>query len=246
VDAGYIDACRPFPQFAEANDVQNQICHPFLSESKTYYLGDTGWLDKGPVSILNPLNALHQAMGSEECAINVFSLICNSLFRECKEVNNPETGETRWLPSLLCQSECENYRSKWDECVAAIELDTTSKEAFKSQMLEIVTNFGTTFGMFLGREMPAPEGQDSRNPFQPLSCNIGGGNLASIAVEDYARASLLGAYESVALTSFGRMFSDFPVGLATEKLYPESSVVYRDEADGQPEIGQGAPESGCA
>ena len=57
---------------------------------------------RSPVSLIAPLFQ------------NIMQVLCDAMFRQCVQV-----GED-WFPSLMCRSECEVRKAKWDECVASI------------------------------------------------------------------------------------------------------------------------------
>jgi hypothetical protein len=67
------------------------------------------------------------------CVQNAMSILCSAAFRECREVSPGQ-----WLPSLLCQAECDRRRSIWNECVATIQGDGVAKAAFHDAMIEMV------------------------------------------------------------------------------------------------------------
>ncbi len=72
------------------------------------------------------------------CASNVVSLICESVFRECVPVNDKLHGGTRWLPSLLCRSECDKHWETWNKCVADLNADPEGQTYFNTQMQSLV------------------------------------------------------------------------------------------------------------
>jgi hypothetical protein len=74
------------------------------------------------------------------CAANVAAMVCHTAFKECTEVvdaNHP-TG-SRWVPSLLCRSECERHHALWEQCVGDLRTDADAKETFDTQMLALVS-----------------------------------------------------------------------------------------------------------
>ncbi len=73
------------------------------------------------------------------CASNVVSLVCHTVFRECVAVNDKlRGGETRWLPSLLCRSECDKHWETWNKCVADLNADPEEQTLFNTQMQSLV------------------------------------------------------------------------------------------------------------
>ncbi len=79
----------------------------------------------------------HSAM-NPTCASNVVSLICHTVFRECVPVNDKLNGGTRWLPSLLCRSECRKHWETWNKCVADLNADPEGQNNFQTQMQSVV------------------------------------------------------------------------------------------------------------
>jgi hypothetical protein len=72
------------------------------------------------------------------CASNVVSLLCHASFRECVPVNDKLNGGTRWLPSLLCRSECDKHWETWNKCVADLNADPEEQKQFNTQMRSLV------------------------------------------------------------------------------------------------------------
>jgi hypothetical protein len=72
------------------------------------------------------------------CASNVVSLMCHTFFRECAPVNDKLNGGIRWLPSLLCRSECDKHWETWNKCVADLNADPEGKNYFKTQVQSLV------------------------------------------------------------------------------------------------------------
>ena len=72
------------------------------------------------------------------CAANVVSLICHTWFKECKQVVDLTNGSKKWLPSLLCRSECERHWETWSTCLANLEKEPDAKDNFDLQMQDLV------------------------------------------------------------------------------------------------------------
>jgi hypothetical protein len=53
-------------------------------------------------------------------------------------VNDKLNGGTRWLPSLLCRSECEKHWETWNKCVADLNADPEGHTYFNTQMQSLV------------------------------------------------------------------------------------------------------------
>jgi hypothetical protein len=74
------------------------------------------------------------------CTSNAMSLMCQTTFKACKAVEDAATGTQRWLPSLLCRSECDKHLEVWDKCLGDLEKEPDAKRAFDTQMLAVVSN----------------------------------------------------------------------------------------------------------
>ena len=72
------------------------------------------------------------------CASNVLSLMCHTIFKECKSVDDATTGTQMWLPSLLCRSECDRHLEAWNTCLDDLEKEPDAKRSFDAQMLALV------------------------------------------------------------------------------------------------------------
>ncbi len=72
------------------------------------------------------------------CASNVVSLVCHATFKECVPVNDKLNGGTRWLPSLLCRSECNKHWETWNKCIAGLNADPEGQNYFQTQMQSLV------------------------------------------------------------------------------------------------------------
>ena len=75
---------------------------------------------------------------SPTCASNVVSLFCHASFKECVPVNDKLNGGTRWLPSLLCRSECDKHMETWNKCVVDLNADPEGQTYFQTQMQSLV------------------------------------------------------------------------------------------------------------
>ena len=80
------------------------------------------------------------------CAANVVAMMCHAAFKECTEVVDAShpTG-LRWVPSLLCRSECERHHALWERCVDDLRTDPDAKETFDTQMLALVSLTASNF-----------------------------------------------------------------------------------------------------
>ncbi len=72
------------------------------------------------------------------CASNVISLLCHSIFKECVRVQDASSRGELWLPSLLCRGACNKHREIWTQCLIDMELDLAAKSNFDNQMLSLV------------------------------------------------------------------------------------------------------------
>jgi hypothetical protein len=135
--------CR---QFATFDDKVLESCHPYLTNTSTYYLVGTEGLDAStyegqgngfPFSLLTQVANIVKSSMNPKCTSNVMSSVCQAAFKECRQVED-ETGQELWLPSLLCKNECERKKTIWDKCILEIETDPTTKEAFDIQMGSMV------------------------------------------------------------------------------------------------------------
>jgi hypothetical protein len=165
------------------------------------------------------------------CAANVVSLICHSVFRECKQVQDKVNGIPFWLPSLLCRSECEQHWETWNTCLDNLEQDQKAKVHFDKQMLNLVFTFVPRFLRDQIRE------EDIYGPFRLLECDSPGTtNALSLFDEDYWTATFWGQFPAnsgnifeiaVAKTNYNSQISWlFPPNMETTFLYPEVSSKY--------------------
>jgi hypothetical protein len=225
VDITCYHQCRKFDTF---DDKVLESCHPYLRNTSTYYLADVAWLDDidGPpgFSIISQFANIFHAVMNDNCAVNVVAHICHGIFKECKEVEDVETGLSMYLPSLLCRDECDTRLAKWDSCVAQIGTDAPSKANFDTQMQEIATTMGfATLLMHPGGIPLGPTGVP--DPFRMLACDAPGGDLDAIAPEDSAISLALGQYPFPE-SYWGTLGVAWPAGMATEALYPTISSLY--------------------
>jgi hypothetical protein len=98
-------------------------------------IGSIGPLGFSPLGKLADI--IESAM-NPTCASNVMSLVCHSWFKECKQVDGRSTGNKKWLPSLLCRSECEKHQQVWGTCLEDLDKDPAAKSAFEKQMMSAV------------------------------------------------------------------------------------------------------------
>jgi hypothetical protein len=89
-------------------------------------------------SIVGQLADIIESAMNPTCASNVMSLVCHSWFRECKQVDGGATGDQRWLPSLICRSECEKHQKIWATCLEDLDKNPAAKNNFETQMLSAV------------------------------------------------------------------------------------------------------------
>jgi hypothetical protein len=82
-------------------------------------------------------NIIKNAM-NPNCASNVISLLCNSVFKECLHVHEESSLGELWLPSLLCRGACNKHREIWTQCLTDLESDPAAKSNFDIQMLLLV------------------------------------------------------------------------------------------------------------
>jgi hypothetical protein len=110
---------------------------------------DTSWLDDeaspaGVSMIMTGAEIIYSAM-NPTCASNVVSLICHAVFKECVPVIDKLHGGTRWLPSLLCRSECDKHWDTWNKCVTDLVADPEGRTNFNTQMQSLVSHKTTVF-----------------------------------------------------------------------------------------------------
>jgi hypothetical protein len=89
---------------------------------------------------MSQITKLIELAMNPKCAANVIAMMCHAAFKECTEVvdvSHP-TG-SRWVPSLLCRSECERHHALWERCVDDLRADPDVKETFDAQMLALVS-----------------------------------------------------------------------------------------------------------
>jgi hypothetical protein len=102
---------------------------------------DTPWLDDNKsrgVSFIKTVADIFYFAMNPSCASNVVSLLCHASFRECVPVKDELNGGTRFLPSLLCRSECEKHWETWNTCVADLNADSEKQEIFNTKMQSLV------------------------------------------------------------------------------------------------------------
>ena len=89
-------------------------------------------------SIVSQYADLINSAMNPTCASNVLSLMCHTIFKECKAVDDATTGTQMWLPSLLCRSECDRHLEAWNTCLDDLEKEPDAKRSFDAQMLALV------------------------------------------------------------------------------------------------------------
>jgi hypothetical protein len=158
-----------------------------------YLKADGPFLDKTPFSRLGFYRDNAELVLPAECSQNLLALLCNTWFKQCSQVEDGKTGEFIWLPALMCQQNCKNYMSMWDECVTTLQEDANVYEKFKLQMgimgdrgIEIV-NKDRNFD-----KLVTPVG--GWNPFEPLRCDVTGGVMADIEPANAVNAYIFGQY----------------------------------------------------
>ena len=88
--------------------------------------------------MIGQLASIVENVMNPSCAANVISLLCRTMFKECKQIVDPSSGRKWWLPSLLCRSECEQHVRTWNTCLADIENHPKAKENFDKGMMDLV------------------------------------------------------------------------------------------------------------
>jgi hypothetical protein len=48
------------------------------------------------------------------CVSSIMSVMCNSGYKECQQVDDTVTGEKIWIPTLMCRSACEERFFVWE------------------------------------------------------------------------------------------------------------------------------------
>jgi hypothetical protein len=221
VYGGYVQQCRQFDYWTENNPIN---CAPYLSEETYYYMADTPFLDiqNGALSSIAEIitNALNPA-----CAANVLNLICNSFFRECKEVE-----EDVWVPSLMCRDDCAAIHDIWEGCVEEINGDLATKTSFNTQMVGVSAVAHTLGSDFLFKTANNtnslfPATNENLNPFRLFDCDAPA-NIDDLGEEDYTTAFLLGSFPANIAPETWTLALDFPAGLDSTFLYPTGTVAY--------------------
>jgi len=227
VSQGTVEQCRPFAYFTDFN---LHTCRPYLSNASTYYLADSPVFDYAGGFISTFADEIVVSPWGAECTANLLSLICNSWFRTCQPVEDEETGETFFLPSLLCRDQCEVHRKIWDSCVAKVERNADTKQIFDERMshlAHVLYTVGLDY-LYKGHEGGEPSfpAQDPKGTFHLFDCDVSGGIAEDISAEDASIAMALGRWpHNVPPETF--LFSqDFPPSMETSALYPEVFSMY--------------------
>ncbi len=95
-------------------------------------------------SLVTQLASMMKNAMNPTCALNVISLLCNSVFKECVRVQDESSRGEVWLPSLLCRGACNKHWEIWTQCLIDLELDPAAKSNFDSQMLSLVRHMLTS------------------------------------------------------------------------------------------------------
>jgi hypothetical protein len=224
--------CRPFPVF-DNNFLPT--CRPYLDEATHYFLADTPWIDSplsiSKVSLISVIAGILETALNPTCASNTISLICRSVFKECKQVTNRVTGSQEWLPSLMCRSECQHHADIWNGCLDALQIEgPEAKTTFDRQMVGLAETiaipareFGYTF---------AREDDGTLSPFNLLGCRASGDRRSTPGAGS-ASSWLLGQWSGLP-DSYGhenyawikKASFYFPEKLDPSFLYPEVSSTY--------------------
>jgi hypothetical protein len=225
VYGGFVDQCRKFDYWTENNPVS---CRPYLSETAVYYMADTPFLDVESGLMAPIAETINSAFTDPKCVANLMSMICNSWFRECKEVES-----NVWLPSLMCHDTCVQIHDIWVDCVEDVKSDPVLLTAFEAQMFGLANVAHAIGKNFLfkgpttkGYQPVFPASSDDLNPFRLFGCDVTGGNISDIAEADYATAFLLGRYPRNIPASEWTLAVDFPEGMDAVALYPDAIVNY--------------------
>jgi hypothetical protein len=213
-------------------DLNLRGCKRHLNEEAIYYLVDSPWLDAAPWSYLQPVFDGISPVLTPECLNNVESLLCNTWFKQCSQVTDIETGENVYLPALMCQENCEEYRSVWDECVAAIEEDSEVLANFQAQRALLVDQMGTIINEDLRDFDPIPLGPGEWNSFEPLQCDVSGGKPQDILPVNSVSAFFFGQYPAVLHPVYGHYSMYFPLHTSPGMLYPKENSEYTDVKSG--------------
>ncbi len=169
------------------------LSHPdsFLQPYQ-YLKADAPFLDKMPYSRLGVYGDSAELVLPADCSQNLMALLCNTWFKQCSQVEDDKTGQLIWLPALMCQHDCENYISVWDECVATLQEDVDSYEKFKLQMAIMGDRGIEIVNKDRFDKLVTPVG--GWYPFEPLRCNVTGGVMADIEPANAVNAYMFGQY----------------------------------------------------
>jgi hypothetical protein len=130
------------------------------------------------------------------CTSNFMSLVCQTWFRECKQVQDQSSSSSNQiiLPSIMCRHECERHFEMWNTCLLDLQLDSAAEANFHAIMkygadqgIPLIAS--TLFGHILP---PGPDG--IHKTMKPLECNATGGDLEKIDDADTSSAWLFGQY----------------------------------------------------
>ena len=96
VNAGNVEQCRKF-EYMNRNNFE--VCVPHLSNTSVYYQMDSVVIDQSPGqgSMLGEFHSAIENVMSPECAHNILSMVCQTLHKECQEVQG-----IGFVPALMC------------------------------------------------------------------------------------------------------------------------------------------------
>jgi hypothetical protein len=142
---------RPLPvpqcrQFSHLDGEHHSTCHKHLSNTSTYFLRhplsefavDSSKSPWDQQNVFGPFEEVLETYTKPECVASIMSTMCNNVFRQCQEVEGGVTGEKTksktWVPALPCHSDCQERWSVWEECLADLEANAETMEAFDAAM----------------------------------------------------------------------------------------------------------------
>jgi hypothetical protein len=172
--------CRKFP--AETLDeLHFPNCLPYIDVEKTYLIADTIFYDDNSgeslaspgFSLFSQLTMVLNNAMNPTCAQNAIQSICQSSFKECREVE-----EGIFVPALLCREECQKYKTKWDECLDDIEAAGEMK-SFSTQMAGLTSQGALGMKLFFQLDLP-PDSSFQHQPFALPKCDVEGGDPSLI------------------------------------------------------------------
>ena len=107
------------------------------------------------------------------CTDNVMEHVCNIFYKECVEVDDVESGERIWMPSLQCRGSCEGYLNVFNSCIA--QMDENGRDSFETALFNLAQTGGAGVnGVLLGAS-PFPRGSDGTfKSYGLLPCDVPG------------------------------------------------------------------------